>query len=198
MWTRIRGLPITGRCPSCGYRIGPGTGAVEVVTGVAFATLAWSIHQPAMLAVLCVVTAIAVTLSFVDIRVHRLPNWLVLLGLSISLVSLTVGAVNDHDYRRLLLACTCAAAMAVLYGVLAVLPRGFGIGDVKLAFVVGLITGWYGPPAAVLATFIAWALGAVVALTLFALRRRTGMAELPFGPFMAIGALIAVTATAGQ
>ena len=65
--------------------------------------------------------------------------------------------------------------------------KGMGMGDVKFAFLIGLILGW---PNVLLALFIAFMLGAVVGLVLIFLRKKTFKSEVPFGPFLCVGTFL--------
>ncbi len=67
-----------------------------------------------------------------------------------------------------------------------------GFGDVKLAGVLGLHLGWLGWGQLALGAFLAFFLGGVVGLALIATGRATRKSAIPFGPFMLVGALVAV------
>lgn len=66
--------------------------------------------------------------------------------------------------------------------------KGMGLGDVKLAFVVGLLTGW---PRAMVAFYVAFVVGAVVGLVMVTSRGWQRSHQIPFGPFMILGAVVA-------
>lgn len=65
--------------------------------------------------------------------------------------------------------------------------KGMGMGDVKFAFLMGLILGW---PNILLALFIAFMFGAVVGLALIFSKKKTLKSEVPFGPFLCIGTFL--------
>src|SRR5439155_19564617 len=73
-------------------------------------------------------------------------------------------------------------------------PRGRGFGDVRLSAVLGLFLGWLGLRYVGLGFFLGFFLGAVVGLALLILRRRGRKDHIPFGPFLAAGAVLAVLA----
>ena len=82
-------------------------------------------------------------------------------------------------------------AATVTLGVLhLVSPRSMGFGDVKLAFVLGLVLGWLGWSELVLGLLGGFLAGAVVGVALIALRHRGRKDHLPFGPFLAFGTLV--------
>jgi leader peptidase (prepilin peptidase)/N-methyltransferase len=119
----------------------------------------------------------------VDIAEHRLPDAVVLPSLAVAAAAVLL------DGREPVLALWAASAYGLLLLALHVLG-GMGLGDVKLAPVLGLLAGALGPLAAVaapLTAFLAGGLAAVVVL----LRRGAG-AAMPFGPAMLLGAWGAV------
>jgi leader peptidase (prepilin peptidase)/N-methyltransferase len=67
-----------------------------------------------------------------------------------------------------------------------------GMGDVKLALVLGLFLGWLDLAHVALGLFLGFALGAVVGLALIALRLRSRRDHVPFAPFLAAGSVLAV------
>ena len=79
------------------------------------------------------------------------------------------------------------AAAGVAIGALAVLTGGMGLGDAKLAAVVGLLLGW---PSVLLGLFVAFASGAVVGVALTVAGRLRRGESLPFAPALAVGALV--------
>jgi leader peptidase (prepilin peptidase)/N-methyltransferase len=80
--------------------------------------------------------------------------------------------------------------MAALGALHVVSPRSMGFGDVKLAFVLGLVLGWLGWSELVLGLFCGFLAGAVVGISLIVLRHRGRKDHLPFGPFLAFGTLV--------
>ncbi|MBC7558576.1 MAG: prepilin peptidase, partial [Dermatophilaceae bacterium] len=71
-------------------------------------------------------------------------------------------------------------------------PAGMGMGDVKLAGVLGLALGLAGLSATLLAVLIAFALHAVISVVLLAARRAGRRTALPFGPPLLVGAAVAL------
>lgn len=67
--------------------------------------------------------------------------------------------------------------------------RWMGLGDAYLGFLVGLIVGW---PQTLFALMVSFALGAIVGIILMALKKKTLKSQIPFAPFLVLGALIAI------
>jgi leader peptidase (prepilin peptidase)/N-methyltransferase len=92
-----------------------------------------------------------------------------------------------------LAAVAAAGALAAVYAVLwFARPTGLGLGDVKLAGIIGLVAGALGVQATITAGMAGYLFGAVYAVGLLVTRRATRGSEFPFGPFMLAGALAAV------
>ena len=185
-------LPPTGRCPRCAARIGPLPWLVEALGAVVCGLLAWRISGPWTLAALCWLGLLGVALALVDVAVHRLPDPLTIptyLGL---LVLLSVAALVSGEPGRLGVAVLSGLGVALFYFVLVLLsPAGMGLGDVKLALSTGTALGWAGWVVAVYGTALGILLAGLCSLVLLAMRRVGRKDELPHGPFMLIGALVA-------
>ncbi len=84
-----------------------------------------------------------------------------------------------------------AATAAVCFFVLVLITRhkGMGMGDVKMAIQVGLTTGL---PSVLVAMFVAFVGGGLVAISLLLVRRKRWKEGIPFGPFLALGAVVAL------
>ena len=127
-----------------------------------------------------------------DLRRRRVPNWMLMpIGFSVALLLLVAAAVDDL-WGSMLRGLCAALAVTLAFGVLAIVfRRGLGFGDVKLAGLIGLVTGfiswhtvWLG---IVLAFFGAAAVGATVLV-----RRAGERTTIPFAPFMVLGAAVAI------
>ena len=190
----LRALPPSGRCRGCGGRLGPWAGLVELAAVVVTAAVLWAAGAPE-LPLLLWTGCLGVVLAFVDGRVRRLPDRLTLrLGLGAA-VLLTVAALADGRPGVLARCLGVALAAWALFE----LPAWFGLmglGDGKLALVLGAVLGLYGWGAAFRALFLAsasaalWGTGRAVAALLR--RRPVRGLELPFGPFMLLGTLLAI------
>ena len=134
-------------------------------------------------------------LAVVDLHTRRLPN--VLTGPALLgglLLVIGVGVVEGDVSTTV----TALAAGGLLFAVLLVLnlirPSGMGMGDVKVAGLSGLFVGLLGLGPALLAVVLAAVLAWLVGLGLIVGRRITRRTPVPFGPWLAVGALVAVLA----
>jgi len=136
--------------------------------------------------------AFALSLSFVDIAVHRLPNRLVVTA-AVGFLSLLLPLAIAGRHGQWLRAVACGMALAAIVAVLAVVPSsGLGLGDAKFALTAGAASGWVSVFAVVATFFFAFAGLAVLGVTLIALRRADRRTLIPFGPFLATAALVSV------
>jgi len=158
-----------------------------VATGVAL-RFGWSAQLPAWLWL----AAVGLLLAVVDLRTLLLPNRVLLPGVAGGLALLAVAAAVDDrwpDLGRALLAGAAAFAALLLLALIA--PSGMGMGDVKLAGLLGLYLGWLGWPVLILGLFLGFLAQALLGLALLVARRAGRRTELPFGPALIAGALAA-------
>jgi len=186
-------LVLRGRCRTCREPISGRYPLVELGTGLLFAVVAaWCGLTWQLPAYLCL-AAIAVALSAIDLDVRRLPDRIVLPSYVVALVLLLLPAILDGRWDAYLRAALTGAGLFGFYFVLALIyPAGMGFGDVKLAGVLGIYLGWYGWGLAVLATFAAFLLGAVVGVVVMVRTRGGRKTKVPFGPFMLLGTFLAL------
>lgn len=148
-----------------------------------------STAPPALsLTVAGVLVAVLVPATVIDLRERRIPNRIT--GPA-ALVAVAIGLALDPSGQPV----RCAAAVAVVVALLLVRaprPAAFGLGDVKLAGVLGLCLG----PTVAVAVGCAFAAGSVAAIGVVARRGRRALrgATIPFGPYLAFGAAIAFVA----
>jgi leader peptidase (prepilin peptidase)/N-methyltransferase len=189
-------LMLRGRCADCAAPISARYPLVEAGTAALFVAVAarfgWSWELPAYL----YLAAVAIALAAIDLDVLRLPDQIVLPSYSVALVLLIPAAVADHSWDAATRALLAAALLYAFYWVLAIIPRGMGGGDVKLAPLLGFYLGWLGWSSVAVGAFAAFLLGGIVGLTLMALKLAGRKSRIPFGPYMLAGAFLAVFAAA--
>jgi leader peptidase (prepilin peptidase) / N-methyltransferase len=179
---------LRGKCRACGSRISARYPVVEAVTALlcGLVVLAKGLDKDAVLPLALVLLLVPVTLIDLDHRI--IPNKLMIVGAVLApalLLWVDPDALVEH------LIAGVAAGAFFLVAVLAY-PRGMGVGDIKLAAVLGLFLGSAVGPA----VFIALISGTLVGALIMA---RKGVAEgrktaVPFGPFLALGGVVALFA----
>lgn len=178
-------LLLRGRCRECGEPISWRYPAVELTTGILFALVAATQDEAIRVVLgLLLVTAL-VPITLIDLDTRRIPN---AITLPAAVAALAAGLALDIDFvpEQLIAA---AGAFAFFFVAALLYPRGMGMGDVKLAGVLGLYLGRAVAPA----IFIALIAGVVVGVVIIA---RLGQAAgrktaVPFGPFLALGGIVA-------
>ena len=178
-------LLLRGRCRSCGTAISWRYPAVELATALLAAGCFWKFGLSWDALVASFFCAVLVVLSSIDIERRIVPNKIVLPAAVVVLVAQTV----LHPGIEWLVA-GLGASLFLLLAALAY-PRGMGMGDVKLALLLGFMVGRTVP----LALFAGMVLALVPSAVLFA---RHGAAArkmaIPFAPFLALGGVLALFA----
>ena len=171
----------------------PVRAAVTVANGLLVALVVWKFGAGWELPAYLYLALITVVLSVVDLAEKRLPNALVYPSLVVLPALLTLAAAASGVWPDLLGAFAGAAALFTFYLVLALIsPGGIGMGDVKLAAVLGLALGYLGWTPFLVGAFGAVLIGGRVSLAALALRRVTLRSSIPFGPSMLVGAFLGV------
>jgi len=159
---------------------------VECATALAVALVAGRIHDGWVLAAWLYAVVAGAALAEIDRRTWRLPD-------AITLPSYPILLALIAPSGRLPPAVASGCALGAVYALLwFVRPTGLGLGDVKLAGLIGLLTGALGVQATIVAGMAGQVLGALYAAGLLLARRATRTSEFPLGPFMLAGALVAV------
>jgi leader peptidase (prepilin peptidase)/N-methyltransferase len=178
-------LLLRGRCRSCGTAISWRYPAVELATALLAAASFWRFGVSWDALVASFFCAVLVVLSSIDIERRIVPNRIVLPAAAIVLAAQTV----LHPSVEWLL-CGFGASLFLFLAALAY-PRGMGMGDVKLALLLGFMVGRTVP----IALFAGMIAALVPSAVLFA---RHGSAArkmaIPFAPFLALGGILALFA----
>ena len=174
---------LRGRCRHCGVRIPLVYPAVELLTALLIAGCVLAFGLTAEAAIAAFFCAVLVAISAIDFEHRIIPNRIVLPA---TVVVLVANTLRDPSPQWLVAAL---AASAFLLTAALVYPAGMGMGDVKLALLMGAALGRT-VPVALMAGMIA---AMIPSLVLFARHgskaRRMG---IPFGPFLALGSVVAL------
>ncbi|MCW2667451.1 MAG: peptidase domain protein [Frankiales bacterium] len=186
-------LLLRARCRQCAAPISARYPLVELGTAVLFAVLALRLGPDAALPAFLYVAAVGLALALIDLDVKRLPDVLTLPSYPVVAALLGLAALAGSDSGDLLRALLGGAVLFAAYFALCLLhPGGMGFGDVKLAGVLGMVTGWLGWGPWCVGFFAAFLLGGAVGIAVLLTGRGTRKTAIPFGPFMLVGALLAV------
>ncbi|WP_182114161.1 MULTISPECIES: A24 family peptidase [unclassified Actinotalea] len=190
-------LLLRGRCRDCGAPISARYPLVELATALLFVLVVVrfgsALPGAAALPAYLYLAAIAVALALIDVDVHRLPDAIVLPAYPVVAVLLSIATWATGDWGALGRAALGGLALLLLYGILFVAhPGGMGLGDVKLAGVLGLALGWLGWGALAVGAFAAFLVGGAFAVALLLAGRAGRRSGIPFGPWMLVGAAIGI------
>jgi leader peptidase (prepilin peptidase)/N-methyltransferase len=178
-------LVLRGRCRACGTRFGLLYPAVELASGLLVAGCVWKFGLTPRAGVAALFCLALVAVSATDIRKRIIPNRIVLPAAALVLVGMT--AVEPSPQW----AIGALGASAFLFVALLAYPSGMGMGDVKLALLLGAATGWYAPVALMVGMVSALVPSAVLLARHGAAARKMA---IPFGPFLALGGIVALFA----
>lgn len=188
------------RAPGRRWWVPPALG----VSGALVAHRVWQVEDGAVpgwpvalvlgVALLVVVLA-CVTMAAIDLDVHRLPDRIMFPTMGVLAVGLLLAALVGGGWEPLVRALLGGLAGGGLYLLIALLSlaRGslaVGLGDVKLAVLLGGALGWFGWSEVVLGIYGGFVVGGLWALALLALRRVSWAGDFAYGPAMMLGALL--------
>jgi leader peptidase (prepilin peptidase)/N-methyltransferase len=181
-------LFLRGHCRTCGDSISIRYPLVEALTGALCVGAVLAHHTVAGIALGVVLILLLVPAALIDLEHRIIPNKITALG---AVLALGIGLALDPSGEPERLIAGAAAGGFLLLAALAY-PGGMGMGDVKLAAVMGLFLGKGVAPAILIALLTGVGLGiAVIARKGSHEGRKTA---IPFGPFLALGGLVAVFA----
>jgi leader peptidase (prepilin peptidase)/N-methyltransferase len=179
-------LALRGRCATCATRIPVRYPLVEAATAVLYVAVvaATGADRDAIIGLLLVSVLVPVTLIDLDFRI--IPNTIT--GPAALAAIALLAILQPHELPGHLIAGVAAGGAFLAVALIA--PRGMGIGDVKLAAVLGLFLGSAVAPAIFVALIAGSATGIVLASQNgVAAARKTAV---PFGPFLALGGVTAL------
>jgi leader peptidase (prepilin peptidase) / N-methyltransferase len=182
-WALLR-----GRARCCGAAISPRYPLTELTLGALYAAtvlVLWDDPAQVALGLVFVTTLTAITLT--DLEQRIIPNKILIVAAVLGVAIAAIGDPGSLPER----AIAAAAAGGLLFLAALAYPRGMGMGDVKLAAVMGLFLGRNVGPAILVALLAGSLVGlAMIARHGAAARKRA----IPFGPFLALGGVVGLLA----
>jgi leader peptidase (prepilin peptidase)/N-methyltransferase len=187
-------LLLRGRCRRCGQPISLEYPLTELATGALFAA-AGALSEPLYAAILVApFLGLMLAVALIDARWRIVPNRIVYPALGIYLVAIITGHLTGGGVDALTGLLGSAAYAVPMFTVALIVPGGMGMGDVKLAALIGLVVGSRGLGNVAVAAFLGIVGGGVAALVAIAVFRYGRKQQIPFGPFLAAGAVVAALA----
>ena len=181
-------LLLRGKCRTCGTRISWQYPAVEMLSALLTLVLFLKFHFSPTFFVLFLFCMALVVITFIDLEHQIIPD-------SISLPGIVVGFLSSFflpwlSWQSSLIGIVAGGGslLLVAYGYqLLTKKEGMGGGDIKLLAMMGAFLGWRAIPFII---FTSSLFGSVVGLTLMAIRKKDSQLPIPFGPFLAFGAIL--------
>lgn len=212
---------LAGKCRYCGHKLSIQYPLVELLTAVSFALLFLSqipvVLNPFFLftfAFFLFVVSVLIVISVYDLKWGLIPDKVIipasLVALGYQLLSFGLTIVERHPTlssrglltersqgfltlfeTTLLPNLLVASGIAVFFFLIILFTKGKGMGggDFKLSIFIGLALGW---PLALVAVFLGFLTGAIGSVMLILLGKKSFKQTVPFGPFLALGSLIAL------
>jgi leader peptidase (prepilin peptidase)/N-methyltransferase len=183
-------IRLRGHCRYCQASIPRRILWVELATAVIFALLCWHYGLSAELGVMIFYASLFIIIFVIDLEHSLILNKVVYPGIIVAfLLSLYPWPwfTESMGMRVAYAALGGAVGFAVFLLIALVSRGGMGWGDVKLAALIGLATGF---PLVFLAIIMAAILGGIVAVALMIAKKRTRRQTIPFGPFLAVAAMV--------
>ena len=183
----------TGPLPRVPSQVGP------VGLALLWGVLAWRfgpLSQWALTPAYLALAFVAVALAWIDADVHRLPRGLTRPAYPLLVAQLAIASLASGDWDALRRAAIAGAVLWAIYLVLALvaalLGSGFGLGDVTLAGLVGLASGYVSVSTTLVASYAAFLLAGIYGAGRLVLRRGTRKDDIAFGPWMLLGLLLSL------
>ncbi len=199
---------LRGKCRYCHKRISWQYPLVETATGVLFLLIFnfqfsifnqfsnlnfQTILEPLFL---LVISCFLIVIFVYDLKHYIIPDKVIYPAIGIAFIFVILNVVKDPASTmgffaplRMTMVSALGAAGFFLLIVLVSKGRWMGVGDIKMAFLMGLLLGW---PNILVALFVAFILGAIIGLVLIIARKKTLKSEVPFGPFLVSGTFLAL------
>ena len=187
-WVLLR-----GRCRACGVPIPAVYPLLELASSVLFVVVVLTFDDPWTAALLAPFLALLVAISLIDFRTKKIPNRLVYPAYLVAAVAIVVADLVGSELDAIRAGIGFLAYGIGLLAIALISPRGMGMGDVKLAALIGLVLGAIGLRYVAVAAAVGVAIGGVASVIalLAGAGRKT---RIPFGPFLAAGAAVAAFA----
>jgi len=171
---------LRGRCRYCQKKISIQYPLLELFTGMIFVLVLWHFGLGFGLIFGFFISSLLIIIFVYDLKHYIIPD-------SIVFTAIIIAAI--FNFKLLNFASALGAAGFFLIIVLVSRGKWMGVGDIKLAFLMGLMLGF---PGILVALFLAFSVGAIIGTGLMIFGKKTIKSEVPFGPFLVGGTFIAL------
>jgi leader peptidase (prepilin peptidase)/N-methyltransferase len=191
-------LLLKGRCRNCGEPIPAGYPLVEAANAVLWVLAGVRFGVSAEVVPYALLFSVLLALSVIDLELYILPNKITYPSILVSLVAIPVlSLVATDDPGAAMLGAVIGAIgfagfllVLLLAWELILRKEGMGMGDVKLAVLLGLWIGYINPLLCLFALIASSVIGLVVGIAILAVRKESR--PFPFGPWLALGSILVI------
>jgi len=195
-------LILKGKCRYCSKKISLQYPLVELATGVLFILTFhfWSLGFNWLVGIgiweliyLLIILCSLIVIFVYDLKHYIIPDKVIYPAILVIGIWYLVAwmFLNQYTSYQLLVTIYSAFGAAAFFLAIVLISRGrwMGVGDIKLAFLMGLLLGF---PKILVALFSAFLIGAIIGIGLIATGKKTLKSEVPFGPFLVTGTFLAL------
>jgi prepilin signal peptidase PulO-like enzyme (type II secretory pathway) len=177
---------LRGKCRYCQQKISWQYPLVELATGSLF-VLCFLFQLPYFL---FLIVCFLIVIFVYDLKHYLIPDKIIYPAIVITLIY-NLLRLNLEPESFSLSVFWAALGAAAFFGAIVLVSHGkwMGVGDIKLGFLIGLLLGW---PSILVALFLAFMTGAIIGIGLILSNKKTLKSEVPFGPFLVTGTLVAL------
>jgi leader peptidase (prepilin peptidase) / N-methyltransferase len=190
---RIASFPILAyisrksKCCNCGKKVPIKSIILVLLTGLLY-LLTYIIFGLSINTVTgLILTGILFVVSFIDWEFMIIPNIIVLPFTLVGLILSTLNIALGNSSKWWLPLAFCAGSFAFMLVIHLIYPKGMGMGDVKLALMLGAFL----VKNVIAGLFLGFLIGSIAGIIFVLFKKKTLKAYIPFGPFISIGGLIA-------
>lgn len=175
------------KCRYCNKPISWQYPIVEVGTALLFSALYWHFGLSLNLYFSMIISMFLIVIFVYDLQNMLIPDEMLVPAIILAIIYL---AITSNIYQLKMIGIAVLVSAGFL-GILYLLGKGkwMGLGDVKLAVLLGLISPF---PQILVTLFSAFVIGSIIGLILIALKQKKFKSEIPFGPFLIIGLYISI------
>jgi leader peptidase (prepilin peptidase) / N-methyltransferase len=184
-------LILRGKCRNCGEKISFRYPAIELFNGLLYAAVFLKFGPGWHLPLFFIFVSAMIVITFIDLEFQIIPDVITLPGIVIGLLAAHFFIMDPFSMELPLGffdSLIGLLAGGIGFFLIAVLSKGgMGGGDVKMMAMVGAFTGWKG---VFMTTLIGSVTGSIVGIGLMIFSGAGRKTKVPFGPFLALGALV--------
>lgn len=186
---------LKGRCRYCAKRLSYQYPLIELLTGVVFSSIFYfyypiqiQLNDIFMLPYLLIILSGLIVVFFTDLKYRIIPDEILVI-LMITIIGYRITSYNNLFQPSDFLLTGLLSSLIFLFLFIITRGRGMGFGDVKYAFLMGLMLGGN---KTIVSLYLSFLTGACISLILIGKGRKKMKSTIPFGPFLVFGTVISL------